>query len=71
MFATVKCDTPAIVRMRTRPRGHMKSLHARNQPFGRKSTNPERKPIVRIVLPMTAPETVEKESAAPSQARRR
>ena len=71
LFATVKCDTPAMVRMRIRPRGHMKSLQARNQSFGRKSSNPDREPIVRTVPTMTAPETVKKEDAAPSQARRR
>ena len=62
VIPSVKCDTPATAKMRTRPRGYVKSLQAANQPFGRKSPNPDRRPIARIVPTTTAPEIAKTDS---------
>ena len=48
--------------MRTRPRGHVKSLQAANRPFGRRFSNPDRRPIMRIVPMTTAPEMTKTDS---------
>ena len=51
----------------------MKSLQATNQPFRRRSSNPDRKPIMRVVPTTTAHETVKTESccSVPGQAEMR
>ena len=40
----------------------MKSLQAANRPFGRRFSNPDRRPIMRIVPTTTAPEMAKTES---------